>query len=159
MPVRIQSFLRKEDETLVPIQEWDAVIADPDYLEGALDLTVNGVHLITPSMWDYVDQMWAYIFNVLEELTTHESAHVYFPDQPIRLEMEKTIPGMIKISISSRSGKFNNSVQVNEGRFARKILDEGEKFFLHMQKIDPENRNRHEEEVERFRNLRLAYSE
>jgi len=50
MPVRIQSFLRKEDETLVPIQEWDAAIADPDYLEGALELTVNGVPLISPVM-------------------------------------------------------------------------------------------------------------
>ena len=157
MPVRIQSFLRKEDETLVPIQEWDAVIADPDYLEGALELTVNGVPLISPVMWDYIDELWAYIITTLRELVSDGSSYTYFTDQPIKLEMEKTSSGMVKVSISSRSGKFNNSTQISEDRLVLPLLDEGEQFFLKMQELEPEGQNHYEGEIKRIKSFRSGY--
>jgi hypothetical protein len=158
MDIHIQSLLRREDGTFIPVHAWEGPVIDSDYMEGALDLTVHEVSLITPSMWDYIDQLWAYILNVLEELSSSESTHTYFPDQPIKLEVERIACGLLRVSISSRSGKFNNSIQVQESQFARKLIDEGESFFLRMQELNPGSRGQYEMEVEKCKNLRLAYS-
>lgn len=158
MSIHIQSFLRKENETLVPIQEWDDLITDHEYLEGALELTINGSPLISPVMWDYVDELWAYIITTLQKLVRDGSSHTYFPDQPIKLDMKKTSPGMVKISISSRSGKFNNSTQAQEDQLVLQLLNEGERFFLKMQELEPEDQNQYESEIEQIKSFRSNYT-
>ncbi|QUX29437.1 hypothetical protein KGD83_02260 [Nocardiopsis akebiae] len=158
MSVYINSFLRKEDGTLVSIQSWEGPIRDPEYLEGALELTVNEVPLITPSMWDYIDELWAYILNSLEELTSEKSTHTYFPDQPIKLEMKRLAPGWIQVSISSRSGKFDNSTQVQENQFYQILIDKGEEFFLRMRELTPGGRDQYETEIEKCKALRADCS-
>lgn len=157
MVVRIKSFLRKEDGSFVPAQGWEGPVGDPEYLEGALELTVNGVPLITPLMWDYVDQLWAYILNSIEELKSEGSAHTYFPDQPIKLEVKRISRGLIQVSISSRSGKFDNSVQVQEDQFVQGVASEGEKFFLQMQELNPADRDQYEIEIEKCKSLLFSY--
>lgn len=150
--------MRNEDGSFTPLQEWDGSINDPDYLEGALELTVNGVSLITSTMWDYIDQLWAYIFNTIEDLTFEESAYMYFPDQPIKLEMKKVKTDMVQISVSSRSGKFDNSTKAKESQFIQKLLKEGERFFLQLGEKNSENRKKYETEIEQIRELLSTYS-
>ncbi|NKZ01052.1 hypothetical protein [Nocardiopsis alborubida] len=158
MSVRIKSFLRKADGNFVPVQSWKGPIGDTDYLEGALELNVNGTPLITTAMWDYIDQLWAYILNSLNELASDNSSHAYFPDQPIKLEMKRIARGVLHVSIGSRSGKFNNSTRVQEGEFVQNLIDAGEGFFLQMQELDPESGSQYEIEIERIAALRSAYS-
>lgn len=158
MSVRVESLLRKNDGTFVPVRAWTGPVGDTDYLEGALELTVNGTSLITPSMWDYIDQLWAYILNSLEELTSSKSVHTYFPDQPIKLEMKRVAPDLLHVSISSRSGKFDNSTRVQEGDFARDLIDAGEDFFSRIRELDPAGGNQYEAEIEKILALRSAYS-
>lgn len=40
--------------------------------------------------WDLVDQLWAYLLNVAEEVLNSGKGETYFPDQPLKLHM-KTI--------------------------------------------------------------------
>lgn len=159
MSVHIRSLLRKKDGSFTPVQAWEGPIGDSEYLEGALELTVNRVPLMTTVMWDYIDELWAYIINALEELVSSESVSAYFPDQPIEFTMKKTSPGRIHVSIGSRSGKFDNSTQVQEQQFARGLIDGGQEFFLKMMELNPGSRDQYEHEVERLDRLRSAYSE
>ncbi|WP_444962351.1 hypothetical protein [Nocardiopsis sp. M1B1] len=158
MSIRIESFLRKADGNFVPVRSWKGPVGDTDYLEGALELNVNGTPLITTAMWDYIDQLWAYILNSLEELTSSKSAHTYFPDQPIKLEMKRIAPDLLHVSVSSRSGKFDNSTRVQEGDFARDLIDAGEGFFSRMRELDPAGGSQYEVEIEKILALRSAYS-
>lgn len=158
MPIHISSLMKNEDGSFTPIQEWDGMISDPDYLEGALELTVNGVSLITPDMWDYIDQLWAYIFNTIEELTSKGSAWTYFPDQPIKLEMEKVESGMVQISVSIRPGKVDSTTKTEEKKLLQRLLEEGERFFLQLSESSPESRKKYENELLKLRKLRSLRS-
>ena len=129
---------------------------NPQYLEGALELTVNGVPLLTSAMWDYIDELWAYIINALEGLTSKEKAHTYFPDQAIKLELKRLRAGMMKISVSSASGKLNNSTKTQESQLLRKLLHGSEKFFLEVHELDSQGRLQCGYEIERCRALQSA---
>ena len=158
MDVHVRSLLRKKDGSFTPVREWEGKLGRSDYLEGALELTVNGVPLITDQIWDYIDELWVYILDSLENLASKGSAFTYFPDQPIKLDMNRISPSLILMSISSKSGKFNNSIQIQEEGFVRNLIDEGENFFVRMQELDPANQDQYEIEVGRFKEIRSAYS-
>lgn len=158
MSIIIESYLRKEDGEFLPIQSWIDPIPDHDYLEGALKLIINGTPIMTLTMWDYIDELWAYIINALQKFTLDDSVHIYFPDQPIKLDMKRTPPNMILVSISSRSGKFDNSAWTHEGNFVHQLLDAGEKFFTKMNKLDPTGQGQYENDIERIEEVRRSFS-
>lgn len=159
MAITIQSYLRREDGQFVPLREWVDPINDHDNLEGALDLIVNDIPLITPTMWDYIDELWAYIINTLQDFSSKKSANTYFPDQPIKLELKRTSPGTTLISISSRSGKFDKSTLTQERNLVRQLLDAGEEFFTKMSKLDPTGQGQYGHEIEKIREARRSFQE
>ena len=158
MSIIIESYLRQEDGEFTLAESWNAPISDHEYLEGALKLTINDTPIITLTMWDYIDELWAYVINTLQELASGDSVHMYFPDQPIKLEMKRTPPNMILVSISPRSGKFDNSAWTHEGDFVHQLLDAGEKFFTKMSKLDPAGQGQYEHDIERIKEVRHSFS-
>jgi len=42
--------------------------ADELHIEGTIYFSVNGVTIIDQSMWDDVDQLWTYIWNINNEV-------------------------------------------------------------------------------------------
>ena len=88
--ITVATYLRTPDETFEPVETSTASPADPDYIEGAIELVVDGTTVIGTEEWDYVDQLWAYIADMVEDLRAGEDlAETYFPDQPIRLAFER----------------------------------------------------------------------
>ena len=61
---------------------------DLDYLEGVLYMEYNGHIMMGFTLFDSVDQLWAYLLNMIEELLKSKKAKTYFPDQPIEVIME-----------------------------------------------------------------------
>ncbi|MFC7743159.1 hypothetical protein ACFQXA_22635 [Nocardiopsis composta] len=81
----VTSLLQAADGSFVPVGEWDGEFEDPDHIDGAIVLSVDGEVFFDESLWDLVDQLWAYILNMLEELGEKDSAKTFFPDQPVEL--------------------------------------------------------------------------
>ena len=88
--VTVTTYLRAPDGTFQPVETSTSAPADPDYVEGAIELTIDATTIIGTEEWDYVDQLWAYIANMLLNLKTDDVASTYFPDQPIKLTFERT---------------------------------------------------------------------
>ncbi|HHL4080092.1 hypothetical protein [Burkholderia sp. A2] len=83
--IEVITYLKSEDG-LVDFHSFDGKIQDPDYIEGAIELSVDGVVLLDKSMWDCVDQLWAYLAEGLVCVSRGEGFKTYFPDQPIEIK-------------------------------------------------------------------------
>ncbi|ELY4465718.1 hypothetical protein SMZ70_004046, partial [Cronobacter sakazakii] len=62
-------------------------VKDVDYIDGAVELSINGVCLIDKSMYDYIDQLWSYLAEGLSKINKGETFETYFPDQPIAVKI------------------------------------------------------------------------
>lgn len=80
-----KTYLKIKNE-FVDFHAFDGEIQDPNYIEGAIELSVSGVVLLDKSMWDYVDQLWAYLTEGLVCVSRGEGFKVCFPDQPIEIK-------------------------------------------------------------------------
>jgi len=85
--VECRSYLLIDNE-FVPIETVKSRPHDIQYIEGAIELSVNGVRMIDRSVCDLVDQLWAYIVNGLDNLSQGRAHHCHFPDQPLQLSFE-----------------------------------------------------------------------
>ena len=97
--ITVESYIKNKDE-FVPIEIYDNSIEDEDYIEGAIELKVNGVMLIDSSMWDYVDQLWAYLVEGVVAIKNGKTFSTYFPDQPIRILLQPVLDKKIKITVA-----------------------------------------------------------
>jgi hypothetical protein len=80
------SFLKNIESYFVPITDTRELL-DFEYLSGAILFKYGEQILLDVTLWDLVDQLWAYILNVLESLLRTGKGETYFPDQPIKLQI------------------------------------------------------------------------
>ncbi|HIH2744423.1 hypothetical protein L3V59_25715 [Burkholderia aenigmatica] len=102
----------KIKEGFVDFCDFNGGIPDPEYVEGAVELSINGVEILTKAMWDCVDQLWAYLAEGVICVARGDDFKTYFPDQPI------------EISFSVRSGKVIIAVIVHET--VKVVVDQSE---------------------------------
>jgi len=82
--IEIRTFL-KQGENFVSPDEFNGPFPDEDYIEGAIELSINHRPLLTRAQWDYVDQLWAYLVSGLTHLQAGKPFKTYFPDQPMEV--------------------------------------------------------------------------
>jgi hypothetical protein len=63
------------------------IIEDETYIEGALELIIDGIVVSDISFWDYIDQLWDYIVQGVELIREGQKWETTFPDMPVRLAM------------------------------------------------------------------------
>lgn len=61
---------------------------DFKYLAGAIWMHYHGQLLLDHRYWDLVDQLWAYILNLVDEVLQKGEGSVCFPDQPVELGLK-----------------------------------------------------------------------
>ncbi|MER5319049.1 hypothetical protein [Streptosporangium roseum] len=134
--IDIKTYLRCEDGSFIQVADCKSLPTDPDYIEGAIELSVDGTLVIGKSEWDYVDQLWFYISEMVRVMLEEGSSSTYFPDQPIELSFQQE-GGKIFISceIEGKLKKFD----VPEMDFLNALKNEGRIFFEKMSEILPEN--------------------
>ncbi|MGP2438629.1 hypothetical protein [Streptomyces sp. JW3] len=98
MTIDINSYLGNPSEGFTLVTE-AAPPRNSDYIDGAIDLFVHGVPILDRELWDYVDQLWAYILNMIEELRKRDEVHTFFPDQPIKLTFKRVGVGHLLVSL------------------------------------------------------------
>jgi hypothetical protein len=85
--IEIQSLLQVGDE-LVPFSDFTGPILDEDYIEGAIELTVNRKPILIREQVDYVDQLWAYLITGLEEISEGQAFSTFYPDMPVEITLQ-----------------------------------------------------------------------
>lgn len=95
---------------LVSIDLADRYAGDPDYVHGAIELEIGGVILLDRSMWDLIDQLWAYWVMAIEQALFAPGAEFHFPDQPIR------------VALDSRNDPWEITVSYRDPRTERDVI-------------------------------------
>ena len=80
------------------VDDIDYTLPDSRYINGAMELNINGVAVIDRTMRDLIDQLWMYFLTMLEDLKTSGNAELYFPDQPLRFTCERIGKGMVRVT-------------------------------------------------------------
>lgn len=112
------------------IHDFTEDIEDYNYIEGALELTINGINLLDKSMWDYIDQLWSYIADGVICISNDEAFEIYYPDQPIKISF---IPekGYVFVSVVCHSEK---SIRVDKKEFICVMSKSAIDFFDYLSK-------------------------
>ncbi|MFJ5234793.1 hypothetical protein ACIQBJ_33520 [Kitasatospora sp. NPDC088391] len=134
--IEIETFLRNKDGSFAQVGDHRARLFDPDYVEGAIRICIDGVEIVGLDEWDYVDQLWAYIADMVPLLKASGSASISFPDQPIDLSFRRQ--GSLVI-VSSEFGGSTKKVGITEGDFLSALKAAGVEFFDRMAEMIPEN--------------------
>lgn len=74
--IEIISYLRTTDGQFVEVSETDTRPANHRYVEGAIDLVIDGVPILDVALWDYVDQLCAYISDMVIGLCERRRARL-----------------------------------------------------------------------------------
>lgn len=99
--IKILSYIKKPErkirdlkdpklhEYFISIENVEELIAiknklDSDYLDGYISIIYNNKTIMGPTEWDLIDQLWAYILNMIEEVLINKHAETMFPDQPLK---------------------------------------------------------------------------
>lgn len=96
--IEIDTYLKDGDD-FYRFDCFAGKIKDPDYIDGAIELTIDGVKLITVEMWDNIDCLWAYIAQGLEALSKGKDFSTNFPDQPIKLKFTQIYDNRVLVSV------------------------------------------------------------
>lgn len=123
--MKVQSYFR-EGGDFIPVEHFTGTINDPDYIEGAIELVVGRRKLLSIEMWDYVDQLWAYILDGLLELNQKGRFTTYFPDQPIKLEFVTDGEDSVIVKVKVNEERI---AVVSRNEFYREIVQAARTFF------------------------------
>jgi len=131
----VKTYL-KQGENFVPFQIFNGAIKNQDYIDGAIELTANDVELLNISIWDYVDQLWAYLIQGLITVYRGETFTTYFPDQPIEITFSPIFGDKVKINVRCEG---DVSVVIDKNELAEVIVDHATTFFTFLISRVPEN--------------------
>lgn len=135
---KIENLLKlnqKSNDYFISIEDRDSIIKDKDkidtsYIEGVIYFEYNGVILMDFTYWDIIDQLWAYLINLVEDFFLNKESEVYFPDQPIKLKLKDINESLVLFTIES---KDVTRLALPKQELIRCILESGESFFTKLQ--------------------------
>jgi hypothetical protein len=79
---------------------------DFDYIDGVIFLTYNNQIVMPFSYYDLIDQLWAYLLNMMEEYLKTKKSEMFFPDQPLPMSMKYISEEYILFEIRDIPWKF-----------------------------------------------------
>lgn len=147
----VQTFIANGDK-LIPISEFKSKVKDPDYVEGAIDLSVNRIVLINKEMRDYVVPLWSYLLQGLEHIQAGCLFSTYFPDQPIKLVFHPKL-SINEVMIEVSYDKKTKTAQEQLETFVEAMAKAGKLFLESMLILVPENQQTYKPLLQRIKNI------
>jgi hypothetical protein len=128
--VSIATYL-KQGGRLVPIEEFRGPIEDEDYIEGAIELSINGTPLLTTAQIDYVDQLWAYLIQgMAEEVREGQPFSTFFPDCPVEVTLRpEPARQRITVGVDLKQTRGPVSASAPLAEFKQVFATEGRRFL------------------------------
>ncbi|MEJ7713449.1 MAG: hypothetical protein WKF84_27300 [Pyrinomonadaceae bacterium] len=143
--VKVESYLKVGD-TFVLISEFEGRVPDPMYVEGAIELEMNGVKVLSLELWDDINYLWPYVAGGLLEITKEQEWSTDFPDQPITLTFRTDARRQrIFVEVDPSRGVVKTSASYDE--FMTAMSEAAQEFFRRMAELIPEERTDWEREL------------
>jgi hypothetical protein len=146
--IEVKSYLREPGGKFTEVGAVDSPPPNHRYVEGAVELTIDGTPIIDTVMWDYVDQLWAYIGDMVLSLQKQGHASTYFPDQPIKLMFRKH--GRSRVLVTLEINGTTRTASADEDELVSSLREHGSAFFGKMIELLPENRDGYADALERL---------
>lgn len=124
---------------------------DLDYLDGAIFLSYYDDIIFGFQEWDLVDQLWAYLINLVEEYLENSKSEIGFPDQPLNMVMSKVSNDLLTFSLISDEKRV---WQLPTRDFFNAILENAELFFSTIKSYFGDYREIYSDELLRIRALK-----
>ncbi|MGH9181876.1 MAG: hypothetical protein ACRDY5_09195 [Acidimicrobiales bacterium] len=140
--IQWESYLKVEDE-FIEIAACSGPLDEPDYLDGFLRLTVDGVAVLDEEHWDLVDFLWDFLVEAMEEMQDADSFVVQFADQPTHIRLQRLVGGRLRIELVV-PGRYVRRAECAFDEFVATAIPAATSFFGHLVRLDPEHRERHE---------------
>lgn len=150
--VKVETYFKVGDE-FVPLLEFTGHISDPVYVEGSIELEMDGVKVLPKELWDDVNWLWAYIINGLTELTTQAECLIDFPDQPIELSFRIDARWQRMFVELRLSPDEQVKASASYDEFMAAMSEAAQQFFRRMAELIPEERADWERELHRTQQL------
>lgn len=146
--ISLKSYIKLNDD-YIDIFEFEGVIKDKNYIEGAIELTINNIELINLEMWDYIDQLWGYFSEGLECISNNNEFKTNFPDQSIQVNF-KPIGKNVLFSVHCHS---ENKVIINKDEFIHVMSKHALYFFEKLSSLRGIDTNHYKNEIEQLKRL------
>lgn len=134
--VEARTFLRMSDGSFELLSECANSPLAPCYVEGAIELVVENVEILGLSEWDLVDQLWAYIVEMLHRFRVEDRVGISFPDSPIKLTLQRTSPGRVLVS---RESDETRRIVAIESELIETLTEEAARVLEKMSEMLPGN--------------------
>ncbi|MDC9583222.1 hypothetical protein PSI15_16995 [Xenorhabdus sp. PR6a] len=131
--ISINTYIKIKDE-YIDIFQYDGGVKSSDYIDGTLELTINGISLIDKSMYDYIDDLWCYLAEGLSVLYDNQEFKCYFPDQPIEVKFTPSKGNRVLVSVNCHS-EVKTSIEKEE--FLIAMSGHAKRFFERMEDLNP----------------------
>jgi hypothetical protein len=148
----VESYLRTSDGRFTPIAEARSAPDSPRHVEGALMLKISNVAVLDTTLWDYIDELWAYIAGMVCSLSEKDEASTYFPDQVVKLTFRRQLHNRILVSVEM-AGDFR-AASADEPDLVSELQSKGSMFFARMSGLLPENRSGYDDALARLMSYR-----
>ncbi len=125
---------------------------DHEYIDGYICLKYQDQTLLDAVQWDVIDDLWAYILNLIEGVLNHKYAETYFPDQPLLMSFTDQKDHVV---FELYGGK--KKWILPKKQFFNALLDAAEIFFKQMKVQFPQND--YDVELAQIKKLRRSYCE
>jgi len=126
--VTIQSLLQVGDE-LVPLEELKSPVLDEEYIEGAIELSVDHKPILTRELADLVDQLWSYLLEGLEEVLAGRELTTSYPDMPVEIVLRPE-GKQVTIRVDRKKGIAEATLPIDDLRKA--MVPAARQFFQHL---------------------------
>lgn len=103
---------------------------DANNIEGVLYLEYYNTVIMGYTYWDVIDDLWAYIADLIEDCLQNGESKIGFPDQPITLRLKSINRELVSFSIESSNGI---KMTFPKKELFATLLESGEIFFLRLQ--------------------------
>jgi hypothetical protein len=130
----MSTFIKQNDKML-PYREVTGRAVNPMKVNGVLLLTIDGTPIFTKEMHDFVDQLWAFLIQSVDQLNTKRESDFYFPDQGIHVVLTRLSQrNLLRIHVVELK---EVSALVDFDLFRDAVKVEGTGFMTFMKKHSP----------------------
>lgn len=112
------------------------------YLEGAVELVLEGKVVLDKNLWDDVEFIWWGLVDMAVGFKGEGSMD--FPDQPISVTLVRKERGWLKFEVKSLRGGVISASSVKEEEFFHLLKSEGMRTLSRLLVLNPANADSHD---------------
>jgi hypothetical protein len=110
-------------------------VPDEDYIEGAVEITIQNKKILSREHWDYVDQLWSYLLDGIDTISAGQSFSTYLPDQPVEVRFQLLDNNQVEVRVQDNI--TSTAMVVQRNLFLKVMLEACRDFFLKLPEVAP----------------------